>query len=238
MSLVVQTDNLVLEIEPSLQRPLRSTMNFIRSSSRDVTRSVGLLSAKSSPSQQCHYAVLKRPKKIKGVIEPMPYKKVELIDGVNQPEFLRFLKPTVPYHGVQNIQIKGYDHVTLDQFKTFIIRVLRQLDIKMKGKWNTPSQELSLDEFQDESYGVQDSTRIHIFERNVQIDELPSYKAHLLLETLMLSKPPGVRFAVVAHHPNALKKLYMIDVELEKAKAELKDWQRPVEELARTKKIL
>lgn len=213
-------------------------MNFIKSSSKDVVKSVSLLSAKASCAQQCNYAVLKRPKKIKGVIEPMPYKKVELIDGVNQPEFLKYLKPTVPYHGVQNIQIKGYDHVTLDEFKTFILRVLKQLDIKVKSKWSTPSQELSLDKFQDESYGVEESTRVHLFERNVQIDELPSYKVHILIETLMLSKPPGVRFAVEAHDPEVLKKLYMIDVELEKAKAEFKDWSRPVEEVARTRKVL
>lgn len=212
-------------------------MNFIKSSSKDVVKSVGLLSAKTLPVPACNYAVLKRPKKIKGVIEPTPYKKVELKDGVNQPEYLKYLKPTVPYYGVQNIQIKGYDHVTLDQFKAFILRVLKHLDIKMKSKWNAPSQEFSLDKFQDESYGVEDSTRIHIFERNIQIDDLPSYKAHVLLETLMLSKPPGVRFVIEAHDPAVLKKLYMIDVELEKAKAELKDWSRPVEEVARTRKI-
>lgn len=212
-------------------------MNFIKSSSKDLVKSVSLLSVKASGPQQCSYAVLKRPKKIKGIIEPQPYKKVELIDGVNQPEFLKYLKPTVPYHGVQNIQIKGYDHVTLDQFKSFILRVLKQLDIKVKDRWSTPSQELSLDTFQEESYGVEESTRVHLFERNIQIDELPSYKAHILLETLMLSKPPGVRFAVEAHDPSVLKKLYMIDVELENAKAELKDWSRPVEEVARTRKI-
>lgn len=214
-------------------------MNIIKSSSKDVVRSVGLLSAKvPSVQQQANYAVLKRPKKIKGIIEPQPYRKVELRDGVNQPEFLNYLKPTVPYHGVQNIQILGYDHVTLDQYKSFILRTLQQLDIKVKSHWATPSQELSLNKFQDESYGVEDSTLIHIFERNVQIDELPSYKAHILIETLMLSKPPGIRFAIEAHNPAVLKKLYMIDMELEKAKAELKDWNRPVEEVVKSRKVL
>ena len=212
-------------------------MNYIKSSSKDLVRSISLSIKSSSVNQQQNYSVLKRPKKIKGVIEQQPHKKIVLIDEVNQPEYLKYLKPTVPYHGIQNIQIKCYDYVTLDAFKLFIFRLCKQLDVKVKTKWETPSQELSLDKYLNESYGVEESIRIFIYERNIQIDELPSYKAQILIESLMLSKPPGVRIAIEQHDPSVLNKLYMIDVELEKAKEELKIWIKPFEEVARVRKV-
>lgn len=211
-------------------------MNFIR---LPTTECVNILSAKSilNYNQKCNLSVLKRPRKIKGIIEPQPHMKVQLINGVNQPEFLKYLKPTVPYYGLQNIQLKGYDYVTLDQFKRFVIRTLKQLDVRIKDHWATPSEEFSLDKFQNESYGVEESIRLHIYERNIQIDELPSYKAQTLIELLLLSKPPGVRFTIEKHDPEVKKKLYMTDMELERAKVELKDWQRPWEEIIKTRRI-
>lgn len=214
-------------------------MNFIKSSSKEIVKSVNLLSSKAAlitEQPQCGMGILKKPKKIKGVIEPTPHLKIDLIDGVNQPEFLKYLKPTVPFYGVHNIQLKGYDHVMLDEFRRFVFRILAKLDIKVKDKWNTPSEEFSVETLQNESYGVEDSIKINVYERTIQIDELPSYKAPILLEMLTLSKPPGIKIAVEKHDPSVLKKLYMIDVELEKAKLDLKEWSKPVEELARTKK--
>jgi hypothetical protein len=216
-------------------------MNFIKSSLKDtVFKSMNLLSSKSSftvNQQQRNLGVLKKPKKIKGVIEPLPHTKIKLIDNVNQPEYLKYLKPTVPYHGVQNIQIKGYDYVILDGFKVFITRLLKQLDVKMKQKWATPCQELALDKFQNESYGIEETINVNIFERNLQIDELPSYKESILIESLVLSKPPGVTITIEKHDPSVLDKLHMIDMELVNAKEEFEFWSKPWEEIAKTKNI-
>lgn len=162
---------------------------------------------------------------------------VNIVPGINEPNYLKFLKPQVPFYDLLNIQIKGYDHALLDEFSDFVVRITRKLNIPITQRWTTPNQTFKFDNFKPESVVVQNTNLVHVYERNVQIKHTPAYLLPILIELVQKSRPKGVALSIHPHLEEHETIRYIADSQLAALKAELKEWQQPLAIVAERKKI-
>lgn len=189
--------------------------------------------------QLARRTAVSKPSKMKGGEPVINYEErvVNIVPGVNEPTYLRYLKPQVPYYELLDVRMRGYDHATLEQYADFVADATRKLGVQLVARWHTPNSSFRYDSLKHESHVVDQSNVVHVYERNVQLKNLPAHLAVVYLRLVQQCKPVGVTLSVYPHRDEHDEIRYIPDSQLNALKAELLEWQQPLSVIAEKKRI-
>ncbi|XP_049763101.1 39S ribosomal protein L48, mitochondrial [Schistocerca cancellata] len=141
--------------------------------------------------------------------------------SIYEPDYLDALKPKIPVYDAINIQIKGYDYPVLEHYQKFIHNLSENMNIEVEDGWALPAQTQTVQRFKPQSTVVDSEYKLSIYERNVQIVDVPSTTLAILLNILRATVPEGVNLSVHEHSPEHEEIRYVPDQELLELKSQL-----------------
>ncbi|XP_050422195.1 uncharacterized protein LOC126834369 [Adelges cooleyi] len=146
---------------------------------------------------------------------------VRHLGSIYEPEYLDSLEPDIPEYEELNVQIKGYDFAVLESFQKFVHTAAENMDIEVSDGWALPPQVFNVKRLVPNSETVEAQHILNIYERNIQIVDVPSTKLSLLIEVIEDSLPAGVSVSVHPHTEEHEKLKYIPDSELKQLKDQL-----------------
>lgn len=142
---------------------------------------------------------------------------------LHEPAYLEEMKPKVGYYELLDLQIKGYDFVVLEKYQGYLHKTMKKMDFQVVKAWSAPHQELQLETLGDRTTAVENSYKIKIYERNIQMKDALVTKLPLLIDIIHMTSPPGVSFSIHRHTSADEDRLYFRDSVLEKLKEDLQE---------------
>uniref|UniRef100_A0A1B6LJ98 Small ribosomal subunit protein uS10 domain-containing protein n=1 Tax=Graphocephala atropunctata TaxID=36148 RepID=A0A1B6LJ98_9HEMI len=137
------------------------------------------------------------------------------------PPYLESLKPEVPEYEVVNVQIKGYDYAILESFQSFVHRTAKTMEIEVEEAWATPATITKIKKFKPNSANIDCEYTLSLYERNVQVVDVPSTKMAMFAELVQAALPQGVSLTIHEHQQEHEEIRYVPDYELKELKTQL-----------------
>ncbi|XP_077559338.1 mitochondrial ribosomal protein L48 [Haemaphysalis longicornis] len=146
----------------------------------------------------------------------------------HEPEYLQYLKPPLPvYEGFVNVQLKGYDFTVLEHNAKKVVKIATMLGIRISECWATPLESVAISTYKPQSTTVDDTFKLNVYERNIQLSELSGVMAPIFLEAVQASLAEGVRLSLHKHLPEHEEIRYVPDLELEELQRQLDEIVNP-----------
>ena len=143
---------------------------------------------------------------------------------VDEPKYLDYLKPQIPYYSLLNIQIRGFDFVVLESYAKYLHQLSNKLGVNVVKFWASPQTSLKYELLKPESEVTESQFVLNVYERNLQIENISAKITPILLELLQSSAPAGVTLSVHPHDPLLHEESrYIPDLQLAQFKAELQE---------------
>ncbi|XP_063222316.1 large ribosomal subunit protein mL48 [Bacillus rossius redtenbacheri] len=150
------------------------------------------------------------------------------LQGIYEPDYLDKLKPDIPVYNALNIQMKGYDFPVLENYQKFVHSIAESMDIEVEDSWALPPQHLQIQRYKPQSSIVDSEYKLLVYERNVQVTDLPSTVAAVFLEVIQAVLPEGVSLSVHEHLREHEEARFVPDQQLKELKTELDSLGGPV----------
>lgn len=144
-----------------------------------------------------------------------------------EPPYLDAAGPEVPEYSLVNVQIKGYDFTVLEHYGKWIHNTAHNMDIDVEDGWATPCEKLHIQTFKPRSNKVETDYYLQVYERNIQLADLPSIMAPLFMEVVQAGLPQGVELSIHEHQPEHTEIRYIPDLELRSLQNQLHDLGGP-----------
>ncbi|XP_071454269.1 large ribosomal subunit protein mL48 [Hetaerina americana] len=138
-----------------------------------------------------------------------------------EPEYLQDKSTEVDSYDTLNVQIKSYDFPVLENFQKFVHKTAENMGIEVEDCWATPAQKLLVKKLKQHSPVVDCEYEMTVYERNVQIVDVPSTVGAVFLDILHEALPEGVKVRVHEHQDEHEEIRYVPDLELIQLKTEL-----------------
>uniref|UniRef100_A0A0K2V8E6 Small ribosomal subunit protein uS10 domain-containing protein n=1 Tax=Lepeophtheirus salmonis TaxID=72036 RepID=A0A0K2V8E6_LEPSM len=138
-----------------------------------------------------------------------------------EPDYLDTLDPEPDVYAPMNIQIKGYDFHILEHFHRLVKSLSLKMELDVGECWATPGRNLQVDTFAVGGTEVKDSFYLTVYERNVQIINLKSNEAPVLLDMIKTATPPGVKVAFYEHLEEHVESRYIPDPFIDGLRSEI-----------------
>lgn len=122
-----------------------------------------------------------------------------------------------------DLQIKGYDYVVLEKYQSYLHKTMKKMDFEVVKAWSVPHQELQFENLGDKTSAIENTYKIKIYERNLQMKNALTTKLPLLIDIINMTSPPGVSFSIVRHTDEEDDKIYFKDSVLQKLKEDLQE---------------
>nr|XP_026485480.1 39S ribosomal protein L48, mitochondrial [Vanessa tameamea] len=162
------------------------------------------------------------PKKILSLpIIPLQRQERRYKGDLYEPDYLISMQPDEPIYDCLNLQIKGYDFVLLESCQKEIHRYAEVMGIQVEESWATPAQQLNVQRFKPGSTAVESDYHLKIYERNVQVVDVPAWSLGTLLRVSRALLPEGCTLSVHEHAPEHEEVRYVPDNELIELKQQL-----------------
>ncbi|XP_060849083.1 uncharacterized protein LOC132928435 isoform X2 [Rhopalosiphum padi] len=143
--------------------------------------------------------------------------------SVYEPDYLDMLKPDIPEYEKVNIQIKGYDFAILESFQKLVHTIAENMDLEVSDGWALPPKTINVKRFIANSENVETQYTLNVYERNIQVVDVPSTKLSLLIEVVEDSLPAGVKASIHRHTEEQETLRYIPDNELKTLKVQLEE---------------
>ncbi|XP_045447776.1 uncharacterized protein LOC123656096 [Melitaea cinxia] len=140
-----------------------------------------------------------------------------------EPDYLISMQPDEPTYDCLNLQIKGYDFVLLESCQKEIHRYAEIMGIQVEECWATPAERTKVQRFKPGSTAVESEYQLNIYERNVQVVDVPAWALGTLLRVSRALLPEGCTLNVHEHTPEHEEIRYVPDNELLELKQQLDD---------------
>ncbi|XP_022198250.2 39S ribosomal protein L48, mitochondrial [Nilaparvata lugens] len=137
------------------------------------------------------------------------------------PPYLETMKSKIPLHDVLNIQIKGYDFALVESYQSLIHSIANTMGLDVEDCWATPATQAKILRYKPRSALPEAEYHLSLYERNVQIVDVPSTTFALYLEIMEAALPQGVTLTVVPHTDDHDEVRYVPDYELDELKTQL-----------------
>jgi len=144
--------------------------------------------------------------------------------SIYEPDYLDSGGSDRPVFDLLNIQLKGYDFPVLEKFTTFVHRTAERMGVVVEDAWVQPAQNLRVTKLKPESNVVDSEYLLNVYERNVQISEVPGTLLPVLINAIQAALPAGVTLRVHPHYPIYTEARYVPDLELNELRAQLETW--------------
>ncbi|XP_020291491.1 uncharacterized protein LOC109858535 [Pseudomyrmex gracilis] len=131
-----------------------------------------------------------------------------------EPDYLQTGKSKIPLVSTLNVQIKGYNYPELESYQSFIHKIADIMQIDIDDSWPLPPETFKIQRFKMGTAAIAAEYNLKVYERNVQISDVPSTKCSVLVRVLEAALPQGVILNVDIFDPEYEKKRYVPDKEL------------------------
>lgn len=139
------------------------------------------------------------------------------------------MKPEIPVYDEVNVQIKGYDYPILESFQRYVHKLAASLEIESDESWALPAQKLEISRTEPNSSIVDTTYHLSIYERNVQVVDVPSNIMSIFIEAVQTALPEGVNLEVHVHTKEHEEARYVPDLELKELEKTLEEMGGPRE---------
>ncbi|CAH0406971.1 unnamed protein product [Chilo suppressalis] len=140
-----------------------------------------------------------------------------------EPDYLISMEPEEPVYDCLNLQIKGYDFAVLEAYQSQLHKYAEVMGIEVDECWATPAQALKIQRFKPGGTVVDTEYLLNVYERNVQVTDIPAWALGSLLRVARASLPEGCTLNVHEHMPEHEEVRYVPDNELKQLKQQLED---------------
>ncbi|XP_032668486.1 uncharacterized protein LOC116842845 [Odontomachus brunneus] len=138
-----------------------------------------------------------------------------------EPDYLETGKSKFPLFPMLNIQIKSYDYPVLESYQKFIYKLADTVQIDIDDSWALPHEEFKIQRYKTKMSVVAAEYNLKLYQRNIQVSEIPALKYSILIRILEATLPQGVFLCVDAFDPMLEKKRYIPDKQLLDLKSSL-----------------
>ncbi|XP_028174417.1 uncharacterized protein LOC114363024 [Ostrinia furnacalis] len=140
-----------------------------------------------------------------------------------EPDYLISMEPDEPVYDCLNLQLKGYDFALLEACQSQIHRYAEVMGLTVDECWATPAQQLKVQRFKPKGTAVDAEYHLNIYERNVQVSDVPAWALGTLLRVARASLPEGCSLRVHEHAVEHEEVRYVPDNQLRELKQQLED---------------
>lgn len=144
-----------------------------------------------------------------------------LVHKTFEPDYLDSAVPPIPTYPPVNIQMKGYNFDTLESFQSFVHNLAENMGIDVQESWITPPKTNKISTFVEGSTRVKDEFTLNLYERNVQVVNLRSVDAPILIDSVRAALPEGVQLSFHEHLQEHYEERYIPDPFINSIRAEL-----------------
>lgn len=143
-------------------------------------------------------------------------------DGLN-PE------PEVPEYEALNIQMRGYDYVTLESFAKFAHNIVKNLGLESDA-YAVPARTSTVQNYKPFSINIETAYNLAMYERTVQVEDIPNTLAPILMEVLQQNAPEGVNICIKEPNQDEEDFRYVPDIMLIDLQAQVEELDKMKEE--------
>ncbi|CAG9785703.1 unnamed protein product [Diatraea saccharalis] len=140
-----------------------------------------------------------------------------------EPDYLISMEPDEPVYDCLNLQLKGYDFPVLEAYQSQIHRYAEIMGIQVEECWATPAKQLKIQRFKPGSTVVDAEYLLDVYERNVQVTDVPAWALGTLLRVARACLPQGCTLNVHEHQPEHEEMRYVPDNQLKELEQQLQD---------------
>lgn len=138
-----------------------------------------------------------------------------------EPDYLDSAGPEIPVYPPINIQIKGYNFDVLESFQSWIHNMSENMGITVSESWATPGKSYEMTTYLEGGTMAKSSFNVNMYERNVQVSEMRSVDAPLLLDTIRRALPEGVSLSLHEHAVEMAEERWIADPFIDSLRTEL-----------------
>jgi len=138
-----------------------------------------------------------------------------------EPDYLDSAGPQIPTYPPLNIQIKGYNFDILESFQSYIHNLAENMGVDVEDAWATPARSYKVATYHEGGTRVKAEYTLHLYERNVQVTNLRSVDAPILLDIVRTALPEGVQLSLHEHTLAHYEERYIPDPFIEGLRKEL-----------------
>jgi len=142
-----------------------------------------------------------------------------------EPDYLDTEGLKIPMYPPLNIQLKGYNFDVLEQFQSWVHRIAENMGLDVSKAWATPAETSSLTTYLPGGVRPKDTYLVHLYERTVQVTNLRSVDATILIDLIQRGLPEGVQFALHEHSVEAEERRWIADPFIDSLRKELSESQ-------------
>lgn len=147
-----------------------------------------------------------------------------------EPDYLDTEVNNIPTYPPLNIQMKGYNFDLLESYQGFVHRLAENMGVDVSTAWATPAKSISITTYQEGGVRPKDNYNLHMYERNVQVMNLRSTDASILLDCIQRALPEGVHLRMMEHSEDLEEQRWIADPFIDKLRAELAEKEEGQEE--------
>uniref|UniRef100_A0A2A4K2S0 Small ribosomal subunit protein uS10 domain-containing protein n=1 Tax=Heliothis virescens TaxID=7102 RepID=A0A2A4K2S0_HELVI len=140
-----------------------------------------------------------------------------------EPDYLISMEPDEPVYDCLNLQLKGYDFALLEACQSQIHKYAEVMGIQVDESWATPAQQLKVQRFKPGGTALDAEYHLNIYERNVQVTDVPAWALGTLLRVARAVLPEGCTLRVHEHEIAHEEIRYVPDNQLIELKQQLQD---------------
>jgi len=155
-----------------------------------------------------------------------------------EPDYLDSAVPPVPTYPPLNIQISGYDFCILESFQSYVHNLAENMGINVEDAWITPAKSYKVSTYHEGGTRVKTDYSLNMYERNVQIVNLRSVDAPILIDTICAALPEGVRLSVHNHEQEHYEARFIPDPFINSVRQELNEGNEKLEAARAEKEAL
>ncbi|KAM3964196.1 mitochondrial ribosomal protein L48 [Aphomia sociella] len=164
-----------------------------------------------------------RSKQMSSVASLIQLQQKRLKSDLYEPDYLISMEPDEPVYDCLNLQLKGYDFTLLEATQSQIHRYAEVMGIQVDECWATPAQQLKVQKFKPGGTAIDTEYHFNIYERNVQVSDVPAWALGTLLRVARASLPEGCTLNIHEHTVDHEEIRYVPDNELLDLKQQLED---------------
>jgi len=116
-----------------------------------------------------------------------------------EPDYLDSSVPEIPVYPPINIQMKSYNFDILESYQSFVHITAENMGVDSPQTWATPARSYKVSTFLEGSTRVKSEVNMNMFERNVQIVNLRTVDAPILIDTIRAALPQSVHLSFHEH---------------------------------------
>jgi len=138
-----------------------------------------------------------------------------------EPDYLDAAGPQIPLYPPLNIQVKGYNFDVLESLQSWIHNLAENMGITVEEAWATPAKSYTMTTYYAGGTLPKDTFDVNIFERNVQVVNMRSIDAPLLIDTIRRGLPEGVTMSIHEHTVEMAEERWIADPFIDSLRSEI-----------------